>query len=145
MAGSCDYVKLLLFCQVDEFYCISGYTDREVCVLFFLRMIHRVDQLLCAEYVHIEVMCTLCEVAIQYANQILGTLFVAVTECIRVDRLCIGDSVKCILIRKLCDGVQRCKQSVLLCAGARVCARRKRLTCFSSIRKGAGCLAINNV
>ena len=23
VAGSCDYVHLLFFCQVDEFYCIS--------------------------------------------------------------------------------------------------------------------------
>ena len=59
MAGSCDYVKLLLFGQVDEFYGVAGYTDREVCVLFLLRMVHRIDQFFRAKYVYIEVMCTL--------------------------------------------------------------------------------------
>ena len=59
MAGSGDNIQLLLAGQVDEFNRITGYTDCEVCILLFLRMLHSIDQFLCAEYIHIQVMCAL--------------------------------------------------------------------------------------
>ena len=71
MAGTCNYVHLLLFCQVDEFNCIAGYTDCEVCILFFFRMFHSVDQFLFTKYVYIEVMSTLIKVSVKYMYQIL--------------------------------------------------------------------------
>ena len=62
MAGSCDDIKLLLSCQVDKLNRITGNTDREVCVLRFLRMFHRVLQLIKTEYIHVEMMSTLIDV-----------------------------------------------------------------------------------
>ena len=53
VAGSGDHIHLLLSGQIDEFHCISGYTDSEVCVLLFLRMLHSVDQLLFTKYVYV--------------------------------------------------------------------------------------------
>ena len=44
VAGSCDHIELLFSCKVDELNRISGYTDRKVCVFFFFRMFHSVDQ-----------------------------------------------------------------------------------------------------
>ena len=80
MAGTCNYVHLLLFCQVDEFNCIAGYTDREVCILRFLRVLHCVDQFFGSEYVYVQVMCTLLEVSVQNVYQVLGTLSVSYTH-----------------------------------------------------------------
>ena len=94
MAGSCDNVKLLLSCKVDELNSVSGNTDREVCILLFFRMLHSIDKFLFTEYVYIEVMCTTVKVSVKYIYKILCTLFLRMAKCIRVDRLSIGDSVK---------------------------------------------------
>ena len=53
VAGTCDNVHLLLFGQINELHSVTGYTDGEVCVLFFLRMLHSVDKLLLAKHVNI--------------------------------------------------------------------------------------------
>ena len=42
MASSCNDIQLLLSCQINKFNSITGNTDREVCILRFLRMFHRV-------------------------------------------------------------------------------------------------------
>ncbi len=120
VAGTCNYVHLLLFCQVDEFNCIAGYTDCEVCILRFLRVLHCVDQFFGSEYVYVQVMCTLLEVSVQNVYQVLGTLFVVVAKCARVDGLGVGDSVQSVLIRQFCYRVQGSKKSALLCAVRRV-------------------------
>ena len=49
MAGTGDDVQLLFLGQVDELNGITGNTDGEVGVLFLLRVLHSVDQLLGAE------------------------------------------------------------------------------------------------
>ena len=140
VAGTCNYVHLLLFCQVDEFNCIAGYTDCEVCILRFLRVLHCVDQFFGSEYVYVQVMCTLLEVSVQNVYQVLGTLFVVVAKCAWVDGLGVGDSVQSVLIRQFCYRVQGSKKSVLLCAVRRVSSWRQRLTSFSSIRQRTCCL-----
>ena len=145
MAGTCNYVHLLLFCQVDEFNCIAGYTDCEVCILRFLRVLHCVDQFFGSEYVYVQVMCTLLEVSVQNVYQVLGTLFVVMAKCARVDGLGVGDSVQSILVRQFCYRVQGSKKSALLCAVRRVSSWRQRLTGFSSIRQRTSCFTIYNV
>ena len=114
VAGTCNYVHLLLFCQVDEFNCIAGYTDCEVCILRCLRVLHCVDQFLGTEYVYVQVMCTLLEVSVQNVYQVLGTLFVVMSKCTRVIGLGVGDSVQSILIRQFCYRVQGSKKSAIL-------------------------------
>ena len=145
MAGSCDNVKLLLSCKVDELNSVSGNTDREVCILLFFRMLHSIDKFLFTEYVYIEVMCTTVKVSVKYIYKVLCTLFLRMTKSIRVDSLSIGDSVKGILIVKLCNRVQGSKKSVLLCAVRRVCSRCQRLAGFSSVRKRSCSFTINNI
>ena len=111
MAGSCDNVKLLLSCKVDELNSISGNTDREVCILLFFRMLHSIDEFFFTEYVYIEVMCTTVKVSVKYVYKVLCTLFLRMSKGIRVDGLSIGDSVKGILIVKFCNRVQGSKKS----------------------------------
>src|SRR5699024_8662279 len=145
VACSRDNIQLLLTGQVDEFHRITGYTDGEVCILFFLRMLHSVDQFLCTEYVYVQVMCTLIEVSVQSVNQIVGTLSVIMSQRSRADGLGVGDSVQSLLIRQLRNRVQRCQKAVLLCAVGRVCTRCQRFACFSSIRQRTGSFTIYNV
>ena len=71
MASSCDNIQLLLSCKVSELNSISGYTDCKVCIFFFFRMFHSIDQFLFAKYVYIEVMSTLIKVSVKYMYQIL--------------------------------------------------------------------------
>ena len=145
MAGSCDNVKLLLSCKVDELNSISGNTDREVCILLFFRMLHSIDEFFFTEYVYIEVMCTTVKVSVKYVYKVLCTLFLRMSKGIRVDGLSIGDSVKGILIVKFCNRVQGSKKSVLLCAVRRVSSRCQRLSGFSSVRKRSCSFTINNI
>ena len=79
MACSCDYIHLLFFCQVDEFYRITRYTDRKVCILRFLWMLHSVDELFCTKYIHVQVMCSLVEISVQYVYKIISALFIIMT------------------------------------------------------------------
>ena len=87
MAGSCDNVKLLLSSQVDEFYSITGYTNRKVCILFFFRMLHCIDQFFFAKHIDIQVMCSLIKVTIHYLNKVLHALFMCISKCSRIDGL----------------------------------------------------------
>ena len=98
MAGSGDNIQLLLSCKVDEFNCISGYTDCEVCVLFFFRMFHCIDQFFFTKYINVKVMSTLVKVSVKYMNKVLCTFFFCMSQSIRVDGLSIGDSVKSICL-----------------------------------------------
>ena len=116
MAGSCDNIQLLLSGQVDEFYSVTGYTDGEVCVLRFLRMLHSVDELLGTEYVYVQMMSTLIEVAVQNVSQVESTLFVIMAQCARVDGLGIGNTVQSQLIRQFCNRVQGSQKTVFLCS-----------------------------
>ena len=54
-------------------------------------------------------MSSLIKVSVKYMNKIVCTLLIAVSQSIRVDRLCIGNTVKGILIVKFCNRVQGSK------------------------------------
>ena len=120
MAGTGDDVHLLLAGQVDEFDGVAGDTDGEVCVLLLLGVLHRVDELLLAEDVDVQVVCALVEVAVHDLHQILNALALAVAQSIGVDGLGVGDAVQSPVVGQLGHGVQRGQQAVLLCAVAGV-------------------------
>jgi hypothetical protein len=105
VAGSCNDIQLLLSCQINEFNGITGNTDREVCVLRLFRMFHRVLQLIKTEYVHVEVMSALIKISVENMDKVVLSLILRMSESTRSDRLGVGDSVECVLIRKLCDRV----------------------------------------
>ena len=92
MAGSGNNIQLLLSCKVDEFNGISGYTDCEVCILFFFRMFHSINQFFFTEYVNIEVMSTLIKVSVKHTNKVLCTFFFCMSQSIMFDGLSIGDT-----------------------------------------------------
>ena len=102
MAGACPHVQLLLAGQVDELDSVAGNADGEVGVLFLLRVLHGVQQLLLAKDIHVQVVCALIEVAIQYLHQILHALVLAVTQCLGVDGLGVGDAVQRPVVGQLC-------------------------------------------
>ena len=54
MAGAANHVELLLAREVDELHGVAGDADGEVGVLGLFWMLHRVDELLGAEHVHVE-------------------------------------------------------------------------------------------
>ena len=87
MAGSCNNIQLLLPRQVDELNGIAGYTNRKVGVLFLFRMLHRVNQLFCAEYIDVQVVCTLIKIAIHNLHQIADAFLWLMSQCIRIDGL----------------------------------------------------------
>ena len=77
---SVQYIELLLTCQIDELHSISRYTDREVGVLRLLRMLHGIYELLPAEYIDIQVMCTLIEVSVKNVYELALSLILIVAE-----------------------------------------------------------------
>ena len=83
-------------------------------------MLHSIFQFLNTEYIYVQVMCSLIEVSIQYMSKVLFTLIICMSKSIRADCLCIRDSVKCKLVRKLSNRVKRSKKSALLCTVRRV-------------------------
>ena len=86
-------------------------------------MLHRVDELLGAEHVDVQMMRALHEVAVHHLHEVLGALLVAVPQRAGVDRLRIGNAVQRPVIRQLGGGIEGGQQAVLLRAVARVRAR----------------------
>ena len=71
-------------------------------------MLHSIDQLLYAEYVYVQVMCTLVKVSVKNIYQIVYTFRFIMSQSTRVDGLCIGDTIQCFFIWKFCNRVQGC-------------------------------------
>ena len=86
-------------------------------------MVHAVDQLLGAEYVDVEVVCTLREVSVHDVDQLLSALLVIVAESVRAHGLGVGDAVERELVRNLRNAVEGGKKSALLCTVGRICSR----------------------
>lgn len=101
MCLACDHVELLLFGQVDELDGVTTDADREVGVLFFLGVLHGVDQLVYAKDVHVQVVCAAIEVAVHYANECLYLLILRMAERRGTDRLRVRDTVQRVLVRQL--------------------------------------------
>ncbi len=78
MAGSCNDVQLLFSCKADELDRVAGNTNREVCILRFLRMLHGIDELLSAEDIDIEMVRPVLEIAIHHLYQRLRLLILAI-------------------------------------------------------------------
>ena len=108
-------------------------------------MLHGVQQLLLAKDVHVQVVCALIEVAVQHLHQILHALALAVTQCLGVDGLGVGDAVQCPVVGQLGHRVQGGQQAVLLRAVAGVCTRSKRSEGGAAVGQGTGVLAIYHV
>ncbi len=63
-------------------------------------------------------MCTLVKVSVQNVHQIVDPLLLRMSDGTWVDGLCVGDSVQCPLIWKLCNRVQGSQKAVFLCTVA---------------------------
>ena len=86
-------------------------------------MLHSVNKLLLAKYIDIKVMCSLIEVTIHNLYKVCLALFFLMAKCVRIDGLCIGDTIQSPLIRNLCNRVEGSQQTILLCTVAWVCSR----------------------
>ena len=89
--------------------------------------------------------CALVEVTIENVNEVGYALFLSVTKCVGVNGLGVGDTIKCPLIRKLSNGVEGSKQTVLLCAVAGVSTRREGLASLTAVRQSGSSLTVYNV
>lgn len=74
VAGTCNNVVLLFLCKVDEAYCIARNANREVCIFGLFRMSLAVLELFYAEYVYVQVVCTLCKVSVHDVNKVVNLL-----------------------------------------------------------------------
>ena len=144
VAGSGDDVELLLPGQVNELDRIAGNTDRKVCVLRLLRMLHGVLQLLDPEHVDVQMMGSALKIAVHDRHQVVLLLRHAVAQGTRIDGLGIGDSVERVLVRDLGDRIQGRQKAVLLRTVGRIGSRCKWSVGGSSVRKGAGRLAVDD-
>ena len=145
MSVSCDDIELLFTGQIDELDRIAGNTDCKVGIFRFFRMFHSIVQSVKSEYINIQMMCSLAEIAIQNIDKLMLALFIGMTKSGRRDCLCVGDTIECIFIWNLGNGVQGSKQTVLFCTIGWICPRREWFICTSSIRQCTGCLTIDNI
>ena len=142
MASSLDNVVLLLLGQIDELNCITRYTDCEVSILWLLRMCLAIQKLLNTKYVYVQVMSTICKVAIHSLYKVVYALFISVSKCTRVDGLGIGNTIQSPLVWQLSNRVQGSQQAALFCAVRWVSSWCQRLAQFSTIRKSTGSFTI---
>ena len=145
MRISCDDIELLFSGEINELDGIAGDADGEVGVFGLFRMFHRILELIDAEDVDVEMVCSLIEVTVEYVDEVACTLIFIIAKSRRADRLGVGDAVQCIFIRQLGDAVERCEQTVLFGAIGRVGTRGERLKCLASIGQCACRLAIDDV
>ena len=89
MLGSCDNVKLLLACEVDELDRVARNTDCKVCVLGLFGMFHTILKLFNAENIYIKVVSALVKVAVEDMPEVINSLAVVVAESVGADCLCI--------------------------------------------------------
>ena len=143
MAGTGDHVHLLLAGQVDELDRIAGDADGEVGVFFLFGVLHGIQQLLLAEHVHVQVVCTLIEVAVHHLHQVLLALLLAVAQSLGVDGLGVGDAVQGPVVGQLGNRVQRSQQAVLLRTVAGVCTGCKGGKGGTTIGQSTGVLAVH--
>ena len=108
-------------------------------------MFHGVLQLFDTEYVHVQVVAALAEVAVEHLHELVGAFFVVVAESIRIDCLCVADAVESVFVRNLRDRVERCQETVFFGTVAWACAGRERFALLTTIREGACGLAIHDV
>ena len=63
-----NHVELLFASELDEAHSVAGNADREVLVFFLLRVFHGVLQLFDTEYVHVQVVAALAEIAVEHLH-----------------------------------------------------------------------------
>ena len=68
----------MLTAESDEVYSITRYTDCKLRIL--LRVLHCILKHLLVQYVHIMVMCTLCEVSVHHGDEVVDLILVCRTE-----------------------------------------------------------------
>ena len=108
-------------------------------------MLHTVDQLLCSEYIDVEVMRTAVEITVHDTDQGILPLLEHMTKCLRADGLRVGNSIQRVFIRYLRNGVERCQKAFLLCTVGWISAGCERLIGLSAVRSSAGRLAIDDI
>ena len=90
-------------------------------------------------------MSTLCEVTVESINEVLNSFSFIVAESVRVDCLCIWNTVESPFIRDLSNWVEWWKETVLFCTVAWWCTWSEWFACLTSVRKSTCSLTVNNV
>ncbi len=77
--GPVNDIKLLLPGQFIKINGITGYADRKLRI--FLRMLHRINQMLPVEYVNVQMMSAACRIAVKQGDEIGVTGLLLLAEC----------------------------------------------------------------
>ena len=143
MERAVHHVELLLAGQPDEVHGVAGNPDRELRIL--LRMIHRVEQHLAMQHVHIQMVPALGEITVEQRNQILTLLFRSFPERTRHDRKRVADSVLGVVVGKFRNRLQRGDRTIHIAPVHRIRARRERFARLAAVRGRSGFLAVHHV
>ena len=71
----------MLAAESDEVHSVTGNADCELWIL--LRVLHCILKHLSVENVHIEVVCTLCEVTVHHCDEVVDLVLLSWTERLR--------------------------------------------------------------
>ena len=90
--STADNVHLLLTGQLDKVNGIAGNTDGQLRILF--GMIHRIQQNITVQHIHVDVMAAFHKVAVQKLSQIALTGFLLTSQCAGHNGEGVGNSVQ---------------------------------------------------
>ena len=108
-------------------------------------MLHGVNELLHAEYIDVEMVGALEEIAVQDGGEIAHPLFLGVSQSVGVDGLGVGDAVQGPLVGELGQGVEGGQKPALFGSIAGIGSGREGFSCFAPVRQGAGGFAVHHV
>ena len=85
------HFELMLSGEFHEVYGIAADTYGELRIFF--RMLHGIFKHLAVEHIHIQVVCTLCEVSVHHGDEVFHTLFVRRAKALGDDAEGVGNAV----------------------------------------------------
>mmetsp|Transcript_18583 Transcript_18583/g.40673 ORF Transcript_18583/g.40673 Transcript_18583/m.40673 type:complete len:569 (+) Transcript_18583:82-1788(+) len=141
--GARDHLQLLRPAQPVEHHRIPANADGELWVV--LRVLHGVHQQLTVQHVHVQVLATLREVAIQQRRHVRRLVLLGLAQRGRGDGEGVGHAVHAVLVLHLGHRVEGGKSAGAVAAVARVGARSIRLMNGAPVGGGASLLAVHDV
>src|SRR5690349_16525521 len=96
-----QHVQLLLARQPHEVHCVSRYTNRKTRI--FLRMVHRVQQRIPIEHIHVHVITGRAEERVKHRAQVWRAIFFNSAETFRQQRRSQRNAISRIAVRNLRD------------------------------------------
>ena len=141
--GAGDNFQLVFARKFHEVHGVAADADGELRI--FLGVHHGVFQHFAVEDVHVEVVCSLGEVAVNHGDEVLHAFFVGGSEALRHDAEGVGDAVLGVAVAEFCHRGERSDCTALVSSVHRVCAGSEGNAAFASVGCCAGFLSIHHV